>query len=121
VRLLADLQISPRTVAHLRSRGHDVVRVTDVLPATASDEAIVEWARRDGRAILTQDLDFTAIVALSGRTDPSIVSIRLSSSRVEIVNATLDRVLPSIEPELAAGVLVTVEDLRVRSRGLPLV
>jgi predicted nuclease of predicted toxin-antitoxin system len=95
--------------------------VTDVLPATATDDTIVEWARRDGRAIITQDLDFTAIVALSGRTQPSIVSIRLSSSRVETVNATLDRVLPTIDADVAAGALVTIEDTRVRSRRLPLV
>ena len=64
MRLLADVHISPRTVAFLRSLGHDAVRVGDAIPATASDVEIVEAAVRDERTILTQDLDFSAIVAL---------------------------------------------------------
>lgn len=80
MKLLADLHISPRTVEHLRSLGHDVIRVSERMPATATDLEIVQFAEREGRALLTQDLDFSAIVALSGRRWPSIVSLRLSSS-----------------------------------------
>ena len=41
MRLLADLHISPRTVQFLRQLGHDVIRVNEILPATAPDPAIV--------------------------------------------------------------------------------
>ena len=60
-----------------------------MLPRTASDEAIVEFARTHAYAVLTQDLDFSAIVALSGATAPSIVSLQLVSSRIEIANRRL--------------------------------
>ncbi len=53
MRLLADLQISPRTVLFLRELGHDVVRVSDVLPGTTADRVIVEFARENERVILT--------------------------------------------------------------------
>ena len=86
MRILADVHISPRTVEQLRSLGHDVVRLGDVLSASSTDGEIVEDAVRDQRVILTQDLDFSAIVALSGRTAPSVVSLRLGSSRIENVN-----------------------------------
>ncbi len=66
MRILADVQISPRTVELLRLLEHDVVRVGDVLEPTAADDEIVAEAVRDRRVILTQNLDFTAIVALSG-------------------------------------------------------
>jgi predicted nuclease of predicted toxin-antitoxin system len=69
MRLLADMHISPRTVAWLRSLGHDVVRVDEVLQPTASDEAIVDRARKEGRVVLTQDLDFSAIIAVSGHIE----------------------------------------------------
>ena len=121
MRLLADLQISPRKVAYLRTLGHDVLRATDLLPATATDEAIVATAIRERRGILTQDLDFTSIVALSGRAEPSIVSIRLTSPRVPAVNAVLEQTLPALESALRAGALVTIEDSRVRTRSLPVV
>jgi len=65
VRLLADLNVAPRTVEFLRSLGYDIARVDALLPGTASDAEIVEFALREGRTILTQDLDFSALVALS--------------------------------------------------------
>src|SRR6266545_5869781 len=118
MRLVADMHIAPRTVGFLRSLDHDVLRVDDLLAPTATDEAIVTAASRDGRHILTQDLDFSAIVALSGRTAPSVISLRLSSSRVERVNSVLQEVLPVVEPDLLQGAIVTVEDGRIRIRRL---
>ena len=79
MRLLADMHIAPRTVAFLRSLGHDVVRVDALLAPTATDEDVVTTAAREGRCVLTQDLDFSAIVALSRRVAPSVISLRLSS------------------------------------------
>lgn len=120
MRLLADLHIAPRTVEFLRTLGHDVVRVTDLLPADSADEVIVERAAQERRTILTQDLDFSSIIALSGRQTPSLLSLRLNSSKVEIVNAVLQRMLPALESDLEQGVIVTIEDQRIRLRRLPL-
>ena len=119
MRLLADMHISPRTVLHLRGSGHDVVRVNEVLRPTAADEEIVAHAISDGRTILTQDLDFSRLVGVSGLVRPSVISLRLSSSRVEYVNSLLDRVLPGLEEAVQAGAMVTVEDDKIRQRLLP--
>ncbi|WP_421658069.1 DUF5615 family PIN-like protein [Leptothermofonsia sp. ETS-13] len=62
---LADVHISPLTVAALRSQGYDIVRTTDLLPATATDTDILEFARVEGKVVLTQYLDFSVLVALS--------------------------------------------------------
>jgi len=124
VRLIADLHIAPATVAFLRTLGHDVVRVDEILPNTASGEEIVVVARGAGRSILTQDLDFSAIIALSGAKSPSLVTLRLSSSRVAhvnevLANEVLARALPLIEDDVAAGSAVTIEDQVIRHRSLP--
>ncbi|MBI5503158.1 MAG: DUF5615 family PIN-like protein [Deltaproteobacteria bacterium] len=120
MRLLADMHISPRTVEFLRTRGHDVVRVNEILPSYASDETIVSRADEDGRIVLTQDLDFSAIIALTRQQSPSLISLRLASSRVEYVNAVLAKVLPEVEEQLSAGAIATVDDQRVRVRRLPI-
>ena len=99
--------------------GHDVCRVTDLLPAMASDEAILECAVQEKRIILTQDLDGTSIIALSGRKTPSLASLRLASARVESVNDALQRIRPILQHELDLGALITVEDHRIRLRCLP--
>jgi predicted nuclease of predicted toxin-antitoxin system len=120
MKLLADLHISPRTVAFLRTLGHEVVRADAILAKTASDEEILAAARDSGRSVLTQDLDFSAIVALSGARTPSLITLRLGSSRVEHVNEVLERVLPQIEEDLVRGSAVTVEEGAIRRRALPI-
>lgn len=113
------MHIAPRPVTFLRALGHDVVRVNELLPPTATDEAILAAAIQETGCILTQDLDFSATVALSGRAVPSVISPRLSSSRVEHVNAVLPEVLPTLENDLPDGAIATVEDARTRVRRLP--
>jgi len=120
MKLLADVHISPRTVRFLRERGHDAIRVGEVLTANAPDDAIVACATRERRVILTQDLDFSALVALAGGSGPSVVSLRLSSSRVEHVNAVLEHVLPQIEAAVQKGAIIAVEEGRIRRRDLPI-
>lgn len=120
MRLLADLNIAPRTVAFLCSLGHDVVRVDALLPGTAADSEIVEVARGERRMILTQDLDFSALVALSGKSQPSVVSLRLSSSRVEQVNRRLQEALAIVASDVESGAIVAVEDGGIRVRSLPI-
>jgi len=120
VRLLADLNIAPRSASFLRSLGHDLIRVNEVLPGSTPDEQIVEFARAHGYAVLTQDLDFSAIVALSGNSTPSIISVRLGSARIEVVNRRLEVVLPTIEADVLAGAIITIEEHAVRARTLPI-
>lgn len=120
MRLLADLHISPRTVQHLRQLGYDVVRVPELLPATSTDAAVVQCARREGRSILTQDLDYSALIALAGETQPSLISLRLRTSRIEHVNEVLEKLLPSLNADLQAGTIITVSEHRIRRRRLPL-
>jgi predicted nuclease of predicted toxin-antitoxin system len=120
MRLLADLHISPRTVQFLRSLGHDVRRVNEILPSTSTDDTVVKQAAQDTRTILTQDLDYSAIITLSGAKTPSLISLRLSSSRIEYVNTVLEKVLPQIEQDVLSGMIITVEDSRIRRRSLPI-
>lgn len=119
MRIVADVHISPLTVQHLNELGHDAVRANAVLPGNAPDHEIVAWAATNERVVITQDLGFAGIVALSGATRPSIVTLRLSDSRVETVNRILETVLPRVEELIVAGAVVTVEDARVRVRQLP--
>jgi predicted nuclease of predicted toxin-antitoxin system len=76
LRLLADMNISPKTVALLREQGWDIVRVPELLPVDPPDEQVLERARADGRVAVTQDLDFSALLALSGEDRPSLVTLR---------------------------------------------
>lgn len=120
LRFIADIHISPLTVAALQQQGYDVLLVTEVLPATATDAEILELARAENRIVLTQDLDFSALVALGGYVQPSLVTLRLSSAQPDIVSQRLLKVLPQLKQVLIEGSVITIEDTAVRFRKLPI-
>lgn len=97
MRFLANRNISPKTIAVLRQQGWDIVCVSELLPVNASDQEIMELARQENRAVITQDLDFSALLALGGYARPSLVTLRLAISNPEIVTRRLVQVLPNME------------------------
>ena len=120
MKILADMHISPATVHFLQTLGYDTVRVNEIMSSNSSDRKIVEQAKKEKRVIITQDLDFSEIISLSGEKSPSLISLRLSSSRIEFVNKRLEKILPMIESDIAKGSIVVVEDNRIRLRHLPI-
>lgn len=120
LRFLADMNLSPATVADLREQGWDILRVSQVLPMDAEDFEILEFARQQNRVIVTQDLDFSELVALRGYARPSLITLRLFVSDPETIARTLRAVMPQIEDALMEGCAVTIDHLTVRVRRLPI-
>ncbi|MEY3333000.1 MAG: hypothetical protein RLZZ176_1300 [Cyanobacteriota bacterium] len=120
LRFLADVHISPLTVAALKLQGYDILRSTDLLPATAADIDILELARVEGRIIITQDLDFSMLIAVGKYNQPSLVTLRLSSAKPDVITQRLLEVLPLLEEELSQGSALTIDDNSVRIRKLPI-
>ena len=119
LKLLADLHISPKTVVALRLSGYAIERVTDYLPAIATDCQIIALAERLQASILTQDLDFSALIARSGMSAPSVVSLRVRDASPRYVTALLLRLLPAIEKDLEQGAIISVDEAGIRVRLLP--
>lgn len=116
---LADMHISPVTCALLREAGYQVARVSDVLSCDASDQQILEYARTPKMVIITQDLDFSALLAVANASEPSIISLRLGSVEPRAVATLLLRILPTVEAELLQGAIISVTEQKVRVRLLP--
>jgi len=120
IRLLLDMGIAQSTGRHLRASGHDVVHLLEEQLACLPDDQIVAKAQEEGRAILTHDLDFGRIVALSGRSVPSVVTLRLGDMTPARVNVVLDAAFRAAAPSLEKGALVTITDRGIRVRVLPI-
>jgi predicted nuclease of predicted toxin-antitoxin system len=84
------------------------------------DDRIVEKALTEERVILTHDLDFARIVAVSQARLPSVITFRLADMRPAQVNACLGEVLDRFAQELESGALVSVSERGIRARRLPL-
>lgn len=104
----------------LRQRGWEVVRASERLSPRAPDREILELARREGWTVLTQDLDFSTLLALSGQAAPSLVTLRLSSTDPHTATRRLLELSPILEQALEMGCAITIEDQTVRVRRLPI-
>jgi predicted nuclease of predicted toxin-antitoxin system len=119
MRFLADMGLARSTVAFLRARRHDAVHLRDQGLQRLSDDEIVAKAVAEGRVILTHDLDFGRIVAVSGAIVPSVITFRLQDMRPAQVNGYLAETLARFTAELEAGALVSVNERAIRVRPLP--
>jgi predicted nuclease of predicted toxin-antitoxin system len=120
LRFLADMNLSPLTVDALHQVGWNIIRVSNLLPATASDLEILELARYEERVVITQDLDFSALLALSGHDRPSLITLQLANTEPALVTQRLLQILPKVENALRLGSAVTTTETTVRIRKLPI-
>ena len=70
---------------------------------TATDEAIWEYARKHGMAIVTMDEDFAALAAQRASVPPQIVWVRLGNIRKAALIEAFSAVLPKLRELLAQG------------------
>ena len=120
MRFLADMGVDMRIVKWLRERGHDAVHLREERLHRMSDNAIFEKADIEQRIILTFDLDFGEIIALSGGRMVSVVLFRLRNTRTFHVMERLKKALEDSAQILEQGAIVVVEEGRHRIRRLPL-
>lgn len=116
---IADIHISPLTVSYLQKLGYKISRVTDFLSASVPDNQIIELARTQDAVIITQDLDFSYIIALSGQNKPSVISLRVGNANPQVISQLLQNIIPQISKDLEEGAIVSVEESKFRIRKLP--
>lgn len=120
MKLLVDMNLGPAWVEFLASHGHDAVHWSTVGDPRAPDVALVSWARTEGSVILTADLDFAAILALTGATGPSVVLLRVQDTFPEGIGVLVVQQLAAHASALEAGAIVTVDTAAGRVRILPI-
>ena len=120
MRFLADMGVSVRTVVWLRDQGHDAVHLRDEGLQRLPDEGILAKAASEGRILLTMDLDFGYLLAVSHGTVPSVILFRLDDERPTNINRRLADALACCKDELASGAIVSVSETGIRARMLPL-
>jgi len=116
VRFLADMGVSPMTVAFLRKLGHEAVRLTEVGLERRTDADVIAYAIRQGQVVLTFDLDYPVLLALNPESRVSAIVLRTMSAEPEWINQRLRQTLPLMTDALTEGAIAVVEDGRIRIR-----
>jgi predicted nuclease of predicted toxin-antitoxin system len=120
MRFLLDENLSPKVAAPLRAAGHDVTIAREVGLRTATDQVVIETARREARVLISADTDIGAILALSGAATPSFVLVRRAANRRPDEQAALIlNNLETVVTDLAAGAIVVLGETTLRIHRLP--
>ena len=120
MKLLVDMNLSARWVGALEERGVAAVHWRRVGAATAPDAVIFAHALAHDLVVLTNDLDFGAILATTGGRKPSVIQLRGGDMRPETAAGAVASAVRSCAAELEAGALLTLNADRLRIAILPL-
>lgn len=120
MKLLVDMNLSPAWVEFLTVSGIEAVHWSSLGAANASDSTILLFASTNGWVVLTHDLNFSAILAATGKDKPSVVQIRAENLAFEAIGHAVVAALRQMQTELQQGALLTIDPKRTRARLLPL-
>jgi predicted nuclease of predicted toxin-antitoxin system len=120
MKFVIDMNLSPNLCSLLHDAGWESIHWSDVGMISAPDVEIMQWALLERRIVLTHDLDFGALLALTAAAGPSVVQVRTQDVRPNVLAPLLVPVLRKHETELDSGALLIVDEARSRVRILPL-
>ena len=117
---LANMNISPLTVEELRKLGWNIMRVPEVMDRKSKDIEILTYAREHKKVVITQDLDFSALLAVRGYEKPSVISLRFENAKPEFITNRIIEIVNEMEEELEEGIIISVDETSGRYRNLPI-
>ena len=120
MKLLVDMNLSPRWAGLLLDAGIGAVHWSTLGEKNAPDSEIMAYASANDYVVLTHDLDFSAILAATHGEKPSVVQIRADDVSPDVIGNQVIAALRQMESELEEGALLTVDPNRTRLRLLPL-
>lgn len=120
MKLLVDMNLSPRWIGVLADAGIDAAHWSTLGANNAPDSQIMSYAHANDYVVLTHDLDFSAILAATHGEKPSVVQIRADDVSPDVIGKQVILALRQMASELEEGALLTVDPNRTRLRVLPL-
>jgi predicted nuclease of predicted toxin-antitoxin system len=119
MRFLVDMCVDVRVVEWLRQKGHDAAHLRDQGLHRMPNGDIFEKAIHEDRIVITFDLDFGEIAALTRGRKASVILFRLKNTRTSHVLERLSAVIEGFCGPLEKGAIITVEETRNRVRYFP--
>jgi len=120
LKFLIDMPVTPDAGPHLRAAGHDAIHAIDLGLARSSDNELLAVARREGRIVITADLDYPRLIALQQADRPGVILFRGGAYSDREMLALLDRVLARASTLDLEHSIVVVDRTRIRRRALPI-
>jgi predicted nuclease of predicted toxin-antitoxin system len=120
IKILIDMNLSPKWVKIFIAQGWEAVHWSEFGAIDAQDQVILKWAKDNDFIVFTHDLDFGALLAAGGARGPSVIQIRTQNITPEAIGKLVTDAINQFKEELVRGALISVTPRRSRARILPL-
>ena len=120
MKALLDMPVSSQLLDVLHAYGHEGVHAHQIGQDRATDRELLEIARREERVVVTADLDFPRLLALSSAGEPGLILFRGGNYSDAEMCDLLERVLKKVPPEVLESSICVVDKRRIRVTQLPL-
>jgi len=111
------MNLSPDWCEVLRRHGWHAVHWSEVGSPTAPDKEVMSYARQNDCIVFTHDLDFSAILAVTQASAPSIIQVRARDTLSPQFRSLLVDGLRQFEAQLKSGAIVVLDQSRARPNG----
>jgi predicted nuclease of predicted toxin-antitoxin system len=118
--IVVDMNLAPEISDLLTKYGWRAVHWSSVGNPRATDAELMNWALDNGYVVLTHDLDFGTILALTRAKGPSVIQLLTQDVSPSRLVPLLLPIFVANQTALEAGALVVVDEVRSRVRMLPL-
>lgn len=120
MKVLVDMNLSPMWATFLSEAGFPTTHWSEAGAHDATDETLMRYAAAHDLVVLTNDLDFAAIMAATGDRKPSVVQVRSDNLSPAVIGEVVIRALRAAETQLDEGALISVRPGGTRLHVLPL-
>jgi predicted nuclease of predicted toxin-antitoxin system len=120
MKALLDMPVSRSLLNVLEAHGHTGIHASEMGLDRATDRDLLVVARRENRLVITADLDFPRLLALSAAEGPGLILFRGGNYSDAEMRDLLDRVLREVAPEILETSVCVVDKKRIRYTRLPL-
>lgn len=114
------MNLSPAWINRLARHGFEAVHWSTIGAPTAPDDDILEWAREHQFVVITNDLDFAAILAATAGQAPSVVQVRTQDLLSDAAVSAVAKAVETYRAEVDKGALLSIDETGTRVRMLPL-
>jgi len=120
MKILVDMNLSPLWAGFLTGNGIEAVHWSCIGSPDASDSEIMTYAKAYDFTVLTCDLDFGYILAITRSKKPSVIQMRTGALGHDKIGVVVLSAIKLLAADIDRGALVTIDPRKTRVTLLPL-
>ena len=117
---LVDMPLSPGLATWMRDQGFEAVHASEIEMSKATDEMLLDYAKSNNMVVITADLDYPRLLALTQEEGPGTILFRGGNFTEKQTLMLLSRALELIPISELAESIIVIEQERIRRRRIPI-